>query len=106
MCAGACLKGECLDVAMSGGDCGSSAACASGLSCQSGHCSARTLPALGEACSAQLECAGDAVCQDGACAARKNAGESCRLPFECRSLACEKSEGAERGVCADACSAL
>ena len=104
VCAGACLKGQCLEPVAEGGACPSTAACMSGLNCQSGTCTTRAPPALGDSCAAGRPCLGDAVCVDGTCAARKDTGASCRLPFECRSLACEKRPGSETGTCADVCS--
>jgi hypothetical protein len=106
VCAGTCLKGQCVALAGEGGQCASGAGCASGLSCLSGHCATGALPALGESCATTHECADGAVCVAGTCDARKDTGAACKLPFECRSLACEKKPGEETGVCADACSAL
>jgi hypothetical protein len=106
VCDGVCLKGQCLPFVAAGGECPSTAACAPGLNCLSGHCQAKALPVLGEACSAKAECAGDAVCADGRCSMPKDAGESCKLPFECRALACDRKPGAASGVCTDACAVV
>jgi hypothetical protein len=102
-CQGLCLRGRCLAVAQEGGQCVSTAFCADGLSCVAGLCSSQTLSQAGAACDASNACAAGLICGSGHCAAPKIAGASCALPFECRSLACEKSPGAQLGVCADAC---
>ena len=103
VCAGACLKGQCLALVAEGGTCPSNAACAQGLNCIGGKCTKQALPALGASCSGSVECGGGAVCASGKCIKPKDAGESCKLPFECRSLACDKPPGAVEGKCTDVC---
>jgi hypothetical protein len=102
-CDGACVRGRCLARGAEGAQCASDALCDAGLHCQAGRCSAAPLAARGEVCSAQRKCGGEGVCIDGRCAARGGAGAACRLPFECRSLACNKAPGTDTGKCADAC---
>lgn len=105
VCAGLCLRGRCLPVADEGGQCASSAFCAAGLSCVGGQCSAQPLKLAGAHCDAAQPCAAGLICGEGVCAAAKAAGATCSLPFECQSLSCEKTPGADRGICADACAA-
>jgi hypothetical protein len=104
-CRGVCLKGQCLARIDEGGACPSTAACVAGLNCIGGHCTTHALPALGEACSGTSECGDAAVCVDAKCSKPKDAGASCKLPFECRSLACDKAPTAESGVCTEVCRA-
>jgi hypothetical protein len=103
VCDGACVKGQCLARIAEGDSCPSTAACLAGLHCLSGKCVAQPLPKLGEACGAQAECGDGSVCADAKCIKPKDAGESCKLPFECRSLACDKRAGAATGTCTDVC---
>lgn len=98
-CDGSCVKGFCLAKVKEGGTCASTAMCQSGLHCMDGHCSTQSLRQLGQACSINAECGGGSVCQSGLCGMPKPAGAQCKLPFECRSMQCEKAEGAEQGVC-------
>jgi hypothetical protein len=104
-CDGRCERGRCLPVALSGGACASSALCANGLRCIGGKCEARPLPRIGEDCSVGNPCEALAFCDAGKCSPLKGAGAPCRLPFECRALACEKTPGKSTGTCADACAA-
>jgi len=103
---GVCLRGRCLARSTQGQACLSTAQCTSGLHCLDGTCQDHVPPTIGEACSAKRDCSDGSVCVQGLCAARKGGGESCRLPFECRSLSCDKAPGAERGECADVCAAV
>ena len=103
VCNGACVKGQCLARLDEGQSCPSTAACVAGLHCLSGKCSKAPLPKLGDTCSASAECGDGTVCAQGTCTKPKSAGESCKLPFECASLACDKPAGAELGTCTDVC---
>ena len=103
ICAGACVKGLCLALIDEGASCPSTAACKAGLHCISGTCTKQALPKLGETCSAKAECGDGSVCSDGKCIKPKDGGESCKLPFECRSMACDKAAGAATGTCTDVC---
>jgi hypothetical protein len=104
-CEGLCMRGQCVARGAEGAACPSSALCAGGLHCIDGTCRARALPVAGEPCSAQKECGAGLVCTVGTCGPPKAGGASCKLPFECRSLACEKAPGAKRGTCAAVCPA-
>lgn len=105
-CQGRCAKGQCLPLTPAAGPCASSALCAPGLNCIAGHCESRPLPKVGESCPGKTECEAGAFCQDGKCVALKEQGESCRLPFECRGLTCDKAPGASVGTCGDPCGRL
>jgi hypothetical protein len=102
-CEGRCERGQCLPFIPAGGACVSSALCVPGLHCMEGKCQAKPLPGIGDACSASNVCEAGAYCDAGKCEALKEAGAACRLPFECRALACEKTPGSRTGKCADAC---
>jgi hypothetical protein len=103
VCNGLCLRGQCLAQVAEGGRCHASSVCANGLSCVEGQCQSAALPQLGQACSPSPGCRDNALCLAGTCTAPKAAGESCKLPFECRSFHCEIAAGATTGQCADAC---
>jgi hypothetical protein len=105
-CQGRCVKSKCLPLAPAGGACVSSALCAAGLNCIAGRCENRPLPKVAESCAGKTECAPGAYCQDGKCVALKGQGESCRLPFECRGLSCDKAPGAKAGTCGSPCGRL
>lgn len=105
-CAGVCLRGQCLAVAETGGSCRSNSGCAAGSTCSDGRCVVAAAPALGESCSMSAGCGGGAVCIANLCTAPKAGGDSCTLPFECRSLECRKTPGQEEGRCSDVCAVL
>lgn len=102
-CAGSCIRGQCVARAELGGACATSATCAAGLSCRDGRCSDTAPGARGATCSAARPCAAGLACSAGKCAAPGAAGTLCRLPFECRSLRCDKAAGEATGRCTDAC---
>ncbi|HEX9736010.1 MAG TPA: hypothetical protein VGG06_28950 [Thermoanaerobaculia bacterium] len=103
-CDGQCVRGRCLPFAAAGEPCSGRASCRPGLNCLDGRCADRPLPAIGEPCAGGAGC-GDGYCRDGVCAPVKERGEPCRLPFECRAMACEKPAGSTDGVCGDPCGA-
>lgn len=102
-CEGLCIKGVCVPFSPSDGPCQSSAACAGGLHCIAGRCQDKPLPAIGEPCPGGTSCGAGAHCQEGTCVALKDAGESCKLPTECRSFECAKGPGEALGKCGDPC---
>jgi len=102
-CEGRCEKGQCLPFIPAGRACLSSALCLPGLHCLGGKCEAKPLPGIGEVCVASNVCEAGAFCDAGKCQPLKDAGAACSLPFECRSLACEKTPGSKTGKCTDVC---
>lgn len=102
-CDGVCLRGRCLAKLPEGGTCSSAAHCADGRNCIGGQCRNAPLQALDAVCASTAECSSGNSCIDQRCRAPKAGGATCRLPFECRSLECRKTEGAELGTCVDAC---
>jgi hypothetical protein len=104
-CAGGCIRGRCLARTDEGGACATSATCAIGLTCRDQRCSADAPGARDATCSATRPCAPGLACSAGKCALPAAAGAECRLPFECRSLRCDKAPGEAMGRCSDACAA-
>jgi hypothetical protein len=104
-CAGICLRGRCLARLADGGACSSSAQCADARHCIAGQCRDAPLFASGSDCASSAECSSGNLCIDARCTAPKPGGASCRLPFECRSLECRRTEGDDSGVCVDSCAA-
>jgi hypothetical protein len=102
-CVGSCIRGQCIARTSVGSACATSATCAAGLSCRDQVCRGGPGGANGDVCSAGDACAAGLVCSDGKCAAPGAAGATCRLPFECRSLQCDKAAGEAVGRCTEAC---
>jgi hypothetical protein len=106
-CEGRCFKGQCYPVAGPGGECISSAFCASGLTCSSGRCTENPPAKLGDACAKVSGCELGAFCNDdGRCVPLKGAGEPCTGVWECRGLRCDRTPGAPTGYCGDPCGGL